>query len=61
MVSKKLMGVWAVLDFALLVAGAITITFSVLWRTPDLMMNMVFSPNDLTGALSPSLLYKDHI
>jgi len=45
------MGVWAFLDFALLVAGAITITFSVLWRKPDLLMNMVFSPNDLTVGL----------
>lgn len=53
MVSRKLMGVWAVLDFLLLAAGAVTIALSIVWRAPNTLMNMVLSPADLTGA--PSL------
>lgn len=55
MVSRKLMGVWAVLDFLLLAAGAVTIALSIVWRAPNTLMNMVLSPADLTGA--PSLLF----
>lgn len=49
MVSRKLLGVWAFLDVSLLVAGVVTIIFSMLWRAPNLLMNMVFSKADLTG------------
>jgi hypothetical protein len=56
MVSRKLMGVWAVLDFLLMAAGAVALAFSIVWRAPNLMMNMVLSPSDLTGPLSPSLV-----
>jgi len=49
MVSRKLMGVWAVLDFLLLAAGAVTIALSLVWRAPNLLLNMVLSPADLTA------------
>ncbi|KAF8964125.1 tetraspanin Pls1 family [Flammula alnicola] len=49
MVSRKLMGVWVALDFSLLAAGAITLAFSIVWRRPDILMNMVVSSADLTA------------
>jgi hypothetical protein len=49
MVSKKLMGVWAFFDFALLAAGAVSIALSIVWRAPNLMLNMVLSNADLTA------------
>ncbi|TFK42782.1 tetraspanin Pls1 family, partial [Crucibulum laeve] len=49
MVSKRLMGVWAVLDFLLLAAGVVTIALSIVWRAPNILMNMVLSSADLTA------------
>lgn len=49
MVSRTLMGVWAALNFLLLVAGAVTLALSIVWRGPNLLMNMVLSDADLTG------------
>ena len=49
MVSKKLMGAWAFFNFCLLVAGVLTIAFSIAWRAPNLLMNLVISNSDLTG------------
>lgn len=43
------MGVWAVLDFLLLAAGAIALALSLVWRRKDLLMNMVLSNADLTA------------
>lgn len=51
MVSKRLMGVWAVLDFFLLAAGALTVALSIVWRAPNDMLNLVFTPANLTGGL----------
>lgn len=50
MVSKKLMGCFAFIDFCLLAAGAVSIALSIVWRAPNILMNMVLSPADLTGA-----------
>jgi hypothetical protein len=47
MVSKALMGVWVVFDLLLLAAGAVTIALSIVWRRPDVLMNMVLSNADL--------------
>jgi hypothetical protein len=49
MVSRKLMGVWAALDFLLLVAGAVALSLSLVWRAHNTLMNMILSPADLTG------------
>jgi hypothetical protein len=49
MVSRKLMGVWAALDFLLLIAGAVALSLSLIWRAPNTLMNMVLSPADLTA------------
>lgn len=49
MVSKRLMGVWAGLDICLLAAGAVTLALSIVWRAPNVLMNMVISKADLTA------------
>jgi len=43
------MGVWAFLDFCLLAAGVVSLSLSIVWRSPDVMMEMVFSHADLTA------------
>ena len=50
-VSKTLMGVWLLFDLCLLAAGGVALAFSILWRQPDMMMNLVFTDMELTGAL----------
>jgi len=45
------MGVWAFLDFLLLAAGAVLIALSIVWKSPNLLMNMVFKPEFLTGGM----------
>jgi hypothetical protein len=52
MSSKKLLGAYAFFDLCLLTAGIIALVFSIVWRKPDPVLNMVFSSADLTGALS---------
>lgn len=49
MVSRKLMGVWAFLDFSLLIAGIIALVFSIVWRRPNLLLNFSISSADLTA------------
>jgi len=49
MVSKKLMGVWAGLDIALLASGILVLVLSMVWRAPNVLMNLVLSPADLTA------------
>jgi hypothetical protein len=58
MVSRKLMGTWAFIDFCLLAAGAIALAFSIVWRSPNVLMNFVISSADLTAGtvLGVSLL-----
>jgi len=51
MVSKRLMGVWAFLDVMLLAAGAVTVALSMVWRSPNVLVNMVFSNADLTAGM----------
>jgi hypothetical protein len=46
------MGVWAFFDIALLGSGVMAIVFSILWRKPDILLNMVISPMDLTAGLA---------
>jgi hypothetical protein len=45
------MGTWIALDIMLLAAGAISVAFSIIWRAPNLVLNLVISPNDLTAGL----------
>jgi hypothetical protein len=51
MVSKRLMGVWVALDFLLLAAGAISVALSIVWRAPNILLNMVLSSSDLTAGM----------
>jgi len=48
MPSRTLTTVWAGLDFALLVAGIISIVFSVMWKNSSLLMNFVLFDLNLT-------------
>jgi len=45
------MGVWAALDFFLLAAGVVAIALSIVWRAPNILMNMVLSDADLTAGM----------
>jgi len=49
MVSKRLMGVWVGLDILLVAAGALSLALSIVWRAPNILMNMVISSADLTA------------
>ncbi|KAF5387161.1 hypothetical protein D9615_001695 [Tricholomella constricta] len=51
MVSRKLMGVWAVLDFLLLAAGAVALALSIVWRAENTLMNLVLTPAYLTTGM----------
>ena len=56
MPSKYLHGFYGFFALAIAVFGIISMVFSFLWRRDDLLLNMVFSDSDLTGAcwLDPS-------
>jgi len=43
------MGVWVGLDILLLAAGALTLALSIVWRAPNVLMNIVISKADLTA------------
>ncbi|RXW24924.1 hypothetical protein EST38_g937 [Candolleomyces aberdarensis] len=49
MVSRALMASWAVLDVLLLAAGVVALALSIVWRAPNVLMNMVLSNADLTA------------
>lgn len=49
MVSKTLMSVWVALDILLLAAGVLTLALSIVWRAPNILINMVLSSADLKG------------
>lgn len=43
------MGAWVALDLFLLAAGVLTLALSIVWRAPNVLMNMVISSADLTA------------
>jgi len=47
MLSKKLIGAWAFFDLCLMAAGALSLTLSIIWRQPNLLLNLTFSTLDL--------------
>jgi hypothetical protein len=49
MVSKRLMLAWCFFDFCLMVAGIVSLVFSIIWLEPDLLLKLTFSTTDLTG------------
>jgi len=49
MVSKRLMGFWAFFDFFLLAAGVMALVLSIVWRAPNLILNLTFDSIDLNG------------
>jgi len=51
MVSKQLMGVWLFFDFCLLAAGGVALAFSIIWREPNMMVNLVLDDMDLTAGM----------
>jgi len=57
MPSKSLKTVWGVFNVALLTAGVILIAFSVVWRSHNLLRNMVLSEMDLNAGLFLGILF----
>jgi len=51
MPSKKLMLSWWFFNLTLLAAGTVTIALSIVWRQPDILMNMILPKMDLTVGL----------
>jgi len=51
MVSKGLMASWAFIDFLLLAAGGMSIALSIIWRAPNILMNMALSSEFLTAGM----------
>jgi hypothetical protein len=43
------MAAWAFFDFCLMAAGIVALVLSVIWREPNLLLNLTFSSADLTG------------
>ena len=43
------MSVWVALDILLLAAGVLTLALSIVWRAPNILINMVLSSADLKG------------
>jgi len=57
MVSKKLTGAYAFSTFLLLVAGALIIALSIIWRAPNLLRNLIISSMDLDVSLLVGVMY----
>ena len=54
--KQKIMAFWAFFDLTVLVAGVISLVFSIIWRTsPDLVIDLTISHADLKGTL-PAIL-----
>jgi len=51
MPSKGLMAFWALLDFLLLGAGGLSIAMSILFRQPNILLNIALSPEFLTAGM----------
>lgn len=51
MVSKGLMASWAFIDFLLLGASGMSIALSIIWRAPNILMNMAISSEFLTAGM----------
>ncbi|KAH7927750.1 hypothetical protein BV22DRAFT_1031509 [Leucogyrophana mollusca] len=49
MSTKKLLAAWVLFDLFLLAAGALSLTLSIVWRAPNLLLNLTFSNTDLTA------------
>lgn len=50
MPSKYLNGFYGLFTLSLAAFGILSIVFSFVWRRKDILLNMTFSSNDLTGA-----------
>jgi len=57
MVSKRLLGVWAFFDFALLAFGGLSVAMSIILQgSDDVLVNLTFTPSQLTSALILGIL-----
>lgn len=57
MVSKKLNGAWALFALSLLAAAGITITFSILWGLPNMIVHFVLDNTFLKAGLGLGISY----
>lgn len=57
MLSKKLIGAWAFFDICLMAAGVLSLTLSIVWRQPNLLLNLTFDGIKVTaGTILGTLL-----
>lgn len=47
--TKILLGAWGFLDICLLVDAIVAIVFSIIWREPNLLLNLELSTAHLNG------------
>jgi len=57
MVSRKLLGAYAFASFCMLAAGVISIAFSIVWRAPNVIRNVVIDSSDLTIGIVIGVAY----
>jgi hypothetical protein len=57
MVSKRLMLAWSFFVICLLAAGIVTLVLSIVWRQPNLLLNLTFSPVVLTGGTVLGIIF----
>jgi len=57
MVSRKLLGAYAFSSFSVLAAGVVSIAFSIVWRAPNVLRNLIISPSDLTIGIIIGVVY----
>jgi len=57
MPSKKLMGFWWFFNFTLFAAGAVSLALSIVWRRPDLLMNLILHDMDLNLGLVLGIMF----
>jgi len=49
--------VWGVLDFLMLAAGGVLIAFSIVFKAPDAVRNLILTPSDLNFGLALGIIY----
>ncbi|TIA88051.1 hypothetical protein E3P99_02828 [Wallemia hederae] len=56
MPSKTMFGIWALFDICLLVAGAVCVSVSTAWRSPDLLRDLVINDEEKRAGLALGIL-----
>jgi len=54
---QRLLAAWSFLDFCLLAAGIVSLVLSLVWRTPNLVLNLIISTADTTAGIALGSTY----